>query len=93
MGQIIKKYRKKKNLTHSELAELVGLSRPSIIRLESGKKKIYFHELGKLLGAVDLTFSQLESELSNVDLKVKIENQPISKQDQITLLKILDDLI
>jgi transcriptional regulator with XRE-family HTH domain len=59
LGKNIKLYREKKRLTQENLAELVGLSREYIVRVEGGLKRISLKGLFAIADALDVKCSDL----------------------------------
>lgn len=59
VGTEIRNLRETSGMSQEELAGLVGLSRPSIVNIESGKRKISVQELVKFAEVFDLTLDQL----------------------------------
>ena len=60
MGYKIKEAREEKRLTQEELAEKSGVSRPTIVALESGKAEdVKISTLQKLAAAMDMTVQEL----------------------------------
>ena len=50
IGQVIKKIRTNKNITQQSLANAIGMTRPYIARIESGKNSISSDKLTEILG-------------------------------------------
>ncbi len=48
IGKRIKELREKFNITQEKLAKMIGLSRPSVSQIESGKREITSTELIKI---------------------------------------------
>ena len=71
----IKILRKKRNLTQEALAELVGVTRQTIAKWESGESAPDLPLAGRLAGALDVTLDELveapREELENESLKGK----------------------
>ena len=67
--------RKKRNLTQEALAELVGVTRQTIAKWESGESAPDLPLAGRLAGALDVTLDELveapREELENESLKGK----------------------
>lgn len=61
IGQRIKDIRKKYNLTQSELADSIGVSKSKISKLESGKENISLDVMHSLCSQFSINFTWLES--------------------------------
>ena len=59
LGQNIAKYRKEKQFSQEKLAEIVGLSREYITRVENGQKNISLKKLFAIADALGVGFNQL----------------------------------
>lgn len=59
VGTEIRKLREASGMSQEDLAGLVGVSRPSIVNIESGKRKISAEELVQFAEVFDLTLDQL----------------------------------
>lgn len=59
-GVVIKEIRLRKGLSQSELAAKLGMSRPSYIAIEQGKKDITLGEFEKLSAALGISLDELE---------------------------------
>lgn len=59
LGNKIRYERMKRNLSQEDLAELIGLTAPSISTLESGKSNIRFTNFYKIVKALNLNLSDL----------------------------------
>lgn len=54
IGEQIAELRKQKGMSHIELAELTGLSRTHIWRIESGKYNAGFYQIHTIINALGL---------------------------------------
>ncbi|MBO6086738.1 helix-turn-helix transcriptional regulator [bacterium] len=59
LGQNIKKYRNLKNISQETLAEIVGLSREYIARVETGVKRISLKKLFEIADTLEVNCSDL----------------------------------
>ncbi len=67
-GQFIKTTRKERGLSQSFMAEKLGISRPSYISVEQGKRELTMGEFEKLSGVLNVSFEELEGgESSNYE--------------------------
>ncbi len=63
IGKMIKNIRKEKNITQQELADLLGVDRQYIWRLENGKINFtmdYFDKVIKELDGINLNYFRIE---------------------------------
>ena len=68
IGENVKKYREKANLTQAELAEKVGIGTASVSRIERGEKRMKMETLHAFADALDISvgllfYQENESEL------------------------------
>jgi len=69
LTQRILHYRQKANLTQEQLAEKVGLARPSITAIEQGKRKVSVEELVKFSTALNCSLPDLLGEEQKQEAK------------------------
>ena len=55
IGENVKKYREKANLTQAELAEKVGIGTASVSRIERGEKRMKMETLRAFADALDIS--------------------------------------
>ncbi len=60
-GQVLKSLRSERGISQSELASQLGISRPSYISIEQGKRELTLGEFEKLSGILGISFEELES--------------------------------
>ena len=60
-GQVIKSLRIERDISQSELASQLGISRPSYIAIEQGKRELSLGEFEKLSSVLGISFEELES--------------------------------
>lgn len=60
-GQFIKALRVEKGFPQSFMAEKLGISRPSYVSIEQGKRELTLGEFEKLSGVLNVSFEELES--------------------------------
>ena len=58
IGQVIKKIRTNKNLTQQSLANAIGMTRPYIARIESGKNSISSDKLTEILDYCNVSYNE-----------------------------------
>ena len=68
IGENVKKYREKANLTQADLAEKVGIGTASVSRIERGEKRMKLETLRAVADALDISvgllfYQENESEL------------------------------
>ncbi len=84
-GEKIAKLRQKYQLTQKELAQALGISRQTLIKVEQGKAKLSQEQIEKLQNLIeDLEFAKQAS-----NIKIKIPAQNVDKFRQV-LLYILE---
>ena len=59
IGENVKKYREKANLTQAELAEKVGIGTASVSRIERGEKRMKMETLRAFADALDISVGLL----------------------------------
>jgi transcriptional regulator with XRE-family HTH domain len=59
VGERIRKIRKRKGITQDQLAELAGLNRTHLYRLESGKQSMTLRTLKVIAEALDVRIGQI----------------------------------
>ena len=60
-SKLIKEARQKKGLSQSDLAIKIGISRPSYIAIEQGKRELTMGEFEKLASILNVSFEEIES--------------------------------
>lgn len=81
LGETIKKYRKRKGLNQTELANLIGLDRSAISNFENGKREPTYSMILKL------------AEVLNVDLIEFLNTNNYKKLEQFMKLNVYSNLI
>ena len=74
IGRRIREARKAKNVTQSELAEAIGLTRTSVTNIEKGRQKLLVHSLFEIAAALKVSLGHLIEE-SMRDETTKLEIQ------------------
>ncbi|MCC6711853.1 MAG: helix-turn-helix transcriptional regulator [Candidatus Dadabacteria bacterium] len=102
IGALIKKNRVNRNMTQSDLAKRVGLSRGSIANIENGSQRILVHQLyifSKYLEikTEDLLPEHLEENIENIK-KIQIEvrgsqDNTVHKQTNDKLLSWISEMM
>ena len=97
IGSLIRQARKEKNLSQSDLADLIHISIPHMSDIENGKKKIGIDIFMKITEALDVSADWLlRTNISNVK---SIQNHEVldiltdcSSQETEILLKFMKDI-
>ena len=96
LGDKIKKLRKERHITQSELANAIGLSRSSIGMIESNKQGTGNDSLINIADFFDFTVDYLlsEDDAENIEKKERDYSLTIKEQENIDMeaQKILDEL-
>jgi HTH-type transcriptional regulator / antitoxin PezA len=58
VGQLIRNLRQEKNLKMESFCEIIGISQPTLSRIETGKQDITIETLTKILSYFDVSFSE-----------------------------------
>ncbi len=67
MGDALKTGREAAGFTQNELAQMVGLSRASIANIETGRQKVFLHQLFIFAGHLNLDVTDLLPKHGSVD--------------------------
>ena len=91
IGQRIQKYRKQKNLTQEQLAEITGISQKHISRLERGIHTPHFDMIIKIAKALDVPADAFIEDLSEDNINIFLQHikgdlEGMS-QNQLSLIK------
>lgn len=70
IGKKIKEYRKRKQLTQSQLAELVELNEKQVYRIESGLNHPTYLTFAKIVNVLDI-------DINDFTVGVKVESNPL----------------
>lgn len=91
IGKKIKEYRKLRNLTQSQLAELVDLNEKQIYRIESGLNYPTYTTFAKLLKVLEISLTEFElsSEIRENHLLTELVHL-IKNSSEIELKAYLD---
>lgn len=83
IGQNVRDARDDSGLTQEELADAIGVSRTSITNLERGEQRPPLHRLLRLAQSLDVSFSDLIPEWSELEREVRegeLEGRPVTEQ-------------
>lgn len=78
--------------TQEILAELVGITRPTLIKIESGETSSSFELIFKILKALDTDFVEFENFLSSQSVENQIAAQIKNIDDRELILKKIMEL-
>lgn len=70
IGEYLRDARKSKHMRQKDVAALVGLTRTSIVNMESGKQRIPLHIMYKLCAALDVEAWDLLPAVKDVCVKL-----------------------
>lgn len=79
---IIRRARKRANLTQAELAKRLGTSQPVVARWESGRVSPTIATLARLIKACELSLSISLVERNDHDLELALENLKYSPEER-----------
>lgn len=65
LGENIKEARRRQNMNQEELGEKLGLSRVSVVNIETGKQRLPIHVLGDITDILKVKMSELVPDVSN----------------------------
>ena len=100
-GKAITRYRKQKNLTQAELADLLDVHQTQIARWETGRSQPRQEYVERICTALEITVEQLYAaephdfgELEDGELRALLYEVPsLSERHQQTLKCILQDMV
>ncbi|MDB4921209.1 helix-turn-helix transcriptional regulator [Mucilaginibacter sp.] len=67
LGEKIRDARKRKNLNQEDLAEKLGMSRVSIVNIETGKQRLPLHVLSDISEILNITLGELLPQVKAAD--------------------------
>lgn len=83
IGSNIKAAREKKGVKQHVLAEMLGLSRASVVNIEKGRQHVTLHTLWQIASLLSTNFSEFLDGLSH-QMETKIETQRMKFDDSFT---------
>ena len=89
-GKLIRKLRRENNLSMVEFAKIVGISQPSLSRIENGNQEITFQFLEKACETFNITMSDFFRLLEE---KSKLHEFHLSKEDEVNSEEELDKIL
>jgi len=84
LGENIKEARRRQNMNQEELGEKLGLSRVSVVNIETGKQRLPLHVLGDISDILKVKISELVPDIANQQ-----DNMGDNSIDPNTFSKIL----
>lgn len=81
LGQKIKEFREKNNLTQEEFSELIDCNVNFLSRVETGKNNFFVHNIVKILNTFNISFDDLMN--NNLDEATNYKNIIIEKMNFI----------
>jgi len=96
IGHLIRKLRRRNKLTMVDFAKKIGLSQPSLSRIESGEQEINFSLLGKICKVLNISmvdFISLAEGQSKLQY-IEYDSEDLNTEEELNtiLLKILSQL-
>lgn len=89
-AMLIKKLRREKNITMVDFAKQIGLSQPSLSRIESGNQEITFYLLQKICEALDIKMGDF---LYALEGKSKFQRIELRNEDDVEDEEDLDEIL
>ncbi|MBU1172734.1 MAG: helix-turn-helix domain-containing protein [Proteobacteria bacterium] len=103
LSQNLKKLRKKKGWSQSQLAEQIGSHLSHINRIETGKYNPSLDVIQKLASVFEVSIDYLVSDMEEDYKEVKIENKglmeriklidTLDEEDRVALIRIIDSML
>ena len=103
LSQNLKKLRKKKRWSQSQLAEQIGSHLSHINRIETGKYNPSLDVIQKLASVFEVSIDYLVSDMEEDYKEVKIENKglmeriklidTLDEEDRVALIRIIDSML
>lgn len=89
-GKLIRRLRRENKLTMVDFAKQIGLSQPSLSRIESGNQEITFSLLEKVCKALNISMGDF---LYILEGESKLQNIELSEEDDVETEKELDAIL
>lgn len=86
-GKLIRRLRRENKLTMVNFAKQIGLSQPSLSRIESGNQEITFSLLEKICKALNISMGDF---LYALEGESKLQNIELSEEDEVNTEEELD---
>lgn len=88
LGDKIKLYREKKDMTQAQLAESVQLDRTTITNIEKGKHKMFVDTLLSFCDALDVHPNELISYAKSVNVTIELDDS-LKKNEKEFIVKLI----
>jgi len=85
LGQRIREYREMLEISQEKLADLLGVSRPTISQIENGERKVCAEELQKLAEIFNVSVDALLNPKKEPQVKIREEQVPYQKESGIRI--------
>jgi len=85
LGQTIKKMREALGLSQENLADQLGISRPSVSQMENGERRICAEELQKLAGIFNITVDHLLNPERQPRIVIQEKQEPYKKSTALRI--------
>ncbi len=89
-GKLIRRLRRENKLTMVNFAKKIGLSQPSLSRIESGNQEITFSLLEKICKALKISMGDF---LYALEGESKLQNIELSEEDDVDTEEELDAIL
>lgn len=93
IGERLKKLRKYFDLTQEQVAEILGLGRDAIIKIEKGERKISSEELMKFSKLYFISMEELLSETNDIDESSVVfvrDFNKLSEKDKKEIINLIE---
>lgn len=84
-GRELRRVRRRKKMTQSELADRVALGRTSIVNIESGRQRVHLHTFLELASALDVDPEELLPEIPEQlpEIALRVGTLPEPERDWV----------
>jgi len=79
IGTRIQKLRKQKGFSQEEIAKLIGISRPSFVQIENGKRNVDIQEMAALANVLEFSIDAFLAEDFHIENRSKIQQDEEKK--------------
>lgn len=93
VGNLIKTLRKEHKMTMVNFSKLIGVSQPTLSRLESGSQEVTLSLLMNICNVFNITMSEFLKTIEgkNNSYKIEISNENVTSEDELNI--ILSDML
>ena len=94
LGRFIKAQREAsdKFKNQGQLAEKIGVSRATLIKIEAGETSTFFERIHKIFSALNTNFSEFENYVSDQTVEKQAGRLIANKDDLSVILKNIEEL-